>query len=234
MTATSALSASNAYPFPLTANAHVRIPGSARTYEVRDVLRGMGLRWDPVSHAWHGTLSAEKGALLGRQFGLRPQVVPTIEAFAAPAPSPRPPAGPRPPTTRRPLQYSTRTRAEARVALQEADLEGEDAPVSRGFSLFDITSGLPDDSREADERAAARQLRDLRARVKAARAVVAAHPGMAEILARDWHKAACFYARFGITEGQFRGGVPTESSGVLDKPRATLLGPTLARAGAHQ
>ncbi len=51
------------------------------------------------------------------------------------------------------------------------------------------------------------QLRDLRARVKPARAVVATHPGMAEVLARDWRKAAWFDARFGITEGQFRFGV---------------------------
>ncbi|MCI4343645.1 MAG: hypothetical protein L3J92_05985 [Thermoplasmata archaeon] len=75
------------------------------------------------------------------------------------------------------------------------------------FSLLEITSGLPDDSREADERAAARTMRELRARVKAARALVATTPGMAETLARDWRKAAGFYARFGITEGQFRDGV---------------------------
>ncbi len=208
MTATSALSASNANPFP--ANAHIRIPGCARTYEVRDVLRGMGLRWDPVSHAWHGTLSPEKGALLGRQFGLRPQVVPTIEAFAAP----RPPAGPRPPTTRRPPRDGSRTRAEALQALPGADQheEDEDAPVSRRFTLLDITSGLPDDSREADERAAARPLRDLRTRVKAARAVVATHPGMAETLRREWRKAAWFYARLGITEEQLRSGTPFDST----------------------
>ncbi|MGA8536866.1 MAG: hypothetical protein WB789_05680, partial [Thermoplasmata archaeon] len=48
----------------------------------------------------------------------------------------------------------------------------------------------------------------LRARVKSARALVATTPGMAEALARDWRKAAWFYARFGITEGQFRRGVP--------------------------
>jgi hypothetical protein len=28
------------------------------------------------------------------------------------------------------------------------------------------------------------------------------------MLTRDWRKAAWFYARFGITEGQFRNGVP--------------------------
>ncbi len=64
--------------------------------------------------------------------------------------------------------------------------------------------------------------------------MVATHSSMAKGLARNWRKAAWFYARFGITEGQFRGGVPTESSGVLDKPRATLLRPSLAGTGALQ
>jgi hypothetical protein len=215
MTAMSAQGASvdSANPFPPTANAtaHIRIPGSARTYEVRDVLRGMGLRWDPVSHAWHGTLSAEKGAFLGRQFGLRPQVVRPIEAFAAP--SPRPPVGPRPPIPRGLPHDSTRTRLEARVALPGADPEEEDGPVSRRFTLRDITSGLPDDSREADDRAAARSLRDLRARVKAARALVSGTPGLAETLASDTINAANFYARFAITETQFRHGVATAAEG---------------------
>jgi len=85
--------------------------------------------------------------------------------------------------------------------------EVEDGVDSRRFSLLEITSGLPDDSREADERAAARTMRELRARVKAARALVATTRGMAETLARDWRKAAWFYARFGITEGQYRHGV---------------------------
>ncbi len=212
MTAMSAPRASvdSPNPFPPTTTAHVRIPGSSRTYEVRDVLRGMGLRWDPVSHAWHGTLSLEKGTLLGRQFGLRPQVVPTIEAFTAAPVTPRPPAGPRPPTTRRPLHDGSRTRAEARLALPDADPKDEDAPVSRRFTLLDITSGLPDDSREADERAAARQLRDLRARVKAARALVSSTPGLAETVRGDWQKAALFYARFEINDSVFRFEVPED------------------------
>jgi hypothetical protein len=40
---------------------------------------------------------------------------------------------------------------------------------------------------------------------------VATTPGLAETLARDGRKAARFYARFGITEGQFREGVPATS-----------------------
>ncbi len=110
----------------------------------------------------------------------------------------------------------SRTRFESRVAFGGLD-EGEDAEdehiatPTRQFNLLEITSGLPDDSREADERAAERRLRDMRGRVKAARAAISATPGAAAVLSRDWQKAARFYARFGITETQFRLGVPSEA-----------------------
>ncbi|MGP8072306.1 MAG: hypothetical protein ACLPZM_04155 [Thermoplasmata archaeon] len=54
-------------------------------------------------------------------------------------------------------------------------------------------SDFPDDSRDADERAAARRFRGLRAIVKAARTVVATHPDKAGALACDWRKAAWIY-----------------------------------------
>ncbi|MGA7476723.1 MAG: hypothetical protein WBW47_05830 [Thermoplasmata archaeon] len=109
----------------------------------------------------------------------------------------------------------SRTRFESRVAFGGPD-EGEDAEdeltiiatPTRQFSLLDITSGVPDDSREAHERAAERRLRDLRGRVKAARAVVSRTPGLGAILASDWRKAARFYAGLGITEAILRHGVP--------------------------
>ena len=75
-------------------------------------------------------------------------------------------------------------------------------PRTRRFSLLEITSGLPDDSREAEEREAERRLRELRGRVRATRAVIAGSPGLSERLAGDWRMAARFYARFGVTEGQ--------------------------------
>jgi len=110
---------------------------------------------------------------------------------------------------RRP-QAGSRTRFESRVLFRNSAEDAEEiATPTRTFSLVDITSGLPDDSREADERAAPRQLREQRARVKAARAMVAITPGLAETFARDWRKAAPFYARFGIMEGIFRRGVPS-------------------------
>jgi hypothetical protein len=210
-----AMSAQRAFGNASDERVHIRLPGSARTYEVRDILRGMGLRWDPVSHAWHGTLPVEQGSRLVRELGLRPQIVPTIEAFASEVAAnlaQRTPAGPRGPIRPRTPHDGTLTRAEARVALPEVDREELDGVDSRRFSLLEITSGLPDDSREADERAAARSLRDVRARVKAARALVTATPGLCDTLSRDWRRAARFYARFGISEAQFRHGVRESDS----------------------
>ena len=58
-----------------------------------------------------------------------------------------------------------------------------------------------------DERRETRRLRDLRGRMKTARAVVSTAPGLSEILRRDWGRAALFYSRFGIAETLYRGGV---------------------------
>lgn len=49
--------------------------------------------------------------------------------------------------------------------------------------------------------------RELRTRVKAARAVVTTTQGLAETLARGGRKAARFFARFGISEVLFQRGV---------------------------
>src|SRR5580700_4243585 len=95
---------------PTAEYATIRLPGSQRTYEARETLRQLGLRWDPASHAWHGSLPATRTALLERQFGLRPQLVTPIEGFAtaeaAPAiPNPKglsPPREPAPPARRLP------------------------------------------------------------------------------------------------------------------------------------
>jgi hypothetical protein len=83
MTAMSAPSASDLDHADLaTASRRVRVPGTARTYEVRDQLRGLGLRWDPATHAWHGTIRAGEEILLERELRVRAQVVHPIEAFA--------------------------------------------------------------------------------------------------------------------------------------------------------
>jgi hypothetical protein len=207
-----------------TANAHVRIPGSPRTYEVRDVLRGMGLRWDPLSHAWHGMLPGDQGSRLARDLGLKLQIVPTIEAFASESTLeplrglPGRPEPPRPPIRVPKPRDGSRTRAEARLAFPGADDDLDEAAVGdHRFSVLEITSGLPDDSREADERVQEQMLRDLRGRVKVARAAISAVPGAERVLDQDSEKAARFYVRFGISSRAFLFGVPAEI-GAEDPP----------------
>ena len=101
----------------------------------------------------------------------------------------------------------SRTRAEARVAIPSLE-EPEEIPTpTRRFTVWETTSGLANDSREEDEWQEERRLRDLRGRVKRARAVVAGTPGLAEVLAGDWRRAALFCARLGVREEMFRRGV---------------------------
>jgi len=146
---------------------------------------------------------------------------PDLPAIRGPDTSPQPAHSVRRFPSPRFGDYS-RTRFESRVAFGGPD-EGEDteeiATPTRQFSLREITSGLPDDSREADERAAERRLRELRGRVKAARAVVSTTPGLAETLTRDWVKAARFCARFQVTEAQFRYGARDDTH---DEPDSAL------------
>ena len=59
------------------------------------------------------------------------------------------------------------------------------------------------------------RLPEFRARVKATWAVVAATSGLAETLARDWRKAARFYARFRVTEGASQHGVAEQEDGMV-------------------
>jgi len=166
---------------------------------------------------------------------------PDLPAIRGPELSQKP-AGPVGPVPRRVSSprfgdYS-RTRFESRVAIGGADAdedaEGELslATPTRQFSVLEITSGIPDDSREADERAAERRVHDLRGRVKASRAAISKTPGAEEVLRRDWMKAARFYARFGVTEDMFRRGVSPlclegEPGQPRDSPgRPVELGPT--------
>jgi hypothetical protein len=83
MTAMSARSASElAHADLATASRHVRVPGTARTYEIRDQLRGLGLRWDPATHAWHGTIPAGEEVALEREVGNHTRLAHRLIAFA--------------------------------------------------------------------------------------------------------------------------------------------------------
>lgn len=98
---------------------------------------------------------------------------------------------------------------EARLALRDEEPDYEDGRGVEGsrFTVWDVTSGLPDDSREADDRRAERALRDLRARVKAARGEASRYESSEESPARDPGRLLAFCARWGITREQFREGV---------------------------
>ena len=110
--------------------------------------------------------------------------------------------------TRR-VHDGSRSCFESRIAIPTVEEPEEFPTPTRRFTVWETTSGLPDDCREEDEGQEERRLRDLRGRVKRARAVVASTPGLAEVLAGDWQKAARFYTKIGITEALFRGGVPS-------------------------
>ena len=56
---------------------------------------------------------------------------------------------------------------------------------TRRFTVWETTSGLPEVSREVDERPAEGRLRDLRGRVEVARAIVSNTSGLEETLVRD-------------------------------------------------
>ena len=224
MTAISAQSASQTTSIAASPERTVLLPGSPATYANRAFLKGLGLRWDPEGHRWHGTASAENVRALREQLGLEVRCFgslfagpecPARPASAVPTPGARPVTSPTPTVvltrsqSSRPVHDASRTRFESRLAFADPDEEPEEIALrGRHFSLLEITSGLPDDSREADEQAEARKLRDLRGRVKRARAHVAITPGLAGLLDADWKRADSFYARFGVTESQFRFGVP--------------------------
>ena len=224
-----AISAQSASETPSTANSlrdlveslrTVVVPGSPATYANRAVLREMGLRWDPANHRWHGTTTAGRVKELRERLGLVVRCFGDLDASPK-GPTPPKPAPPGPALVSGPIAPSvpprdpvprphdgSRTRVEARVVYPGPCEEPDEiATPGRRFSRIEVTSGLPDDCREEDEREAERRLRDLRGRVKRARAVVASTPGLAEILQRDWRKAMLLYSRFGIYESMVRFGV---------------------------
>ena len=223
MSAISAVSANGTFPnTPATSPRDlvvslrtILVPGTPATYANRAYLRDLGLRWDPAGHRWHGTTTTDRVKELRERLGLEVRVFGDLAAPPKGPAAPKPaPVGPAPvpiavparDPVRRPHDGS-RTRVEARVAFPSLEENDEIPTPTRRFTLDETTSGLPDDSREEDERAAERRLRELRGRVKVARAVVSGMPRLAEVLAKDWPRAAMFYARFGITEETFRHGV---------------------------
>ena len=179
------------------------IRGCERTFELRERLRAVGMKWLPFAHAWQGVIAVEVLAQMEAE-GLRPvAIVPEghpLDRFAereSSAPSPKTPA-------RKPR---SRSRKEAPVGVS-AEARAEAFLPEHGWTLQDITANMADDDRAEDERRVERHLRDLRARVKAVRALISADPTIQETLATRREKARAFYAIHGVTAAQVRHGVP--------------------------
>ena len=139
----------------------VRIPGTRDTYKIREVLKRMGLRWDPLGHCWHGTITVRDSSLISQESLGRVAAIRPLDAFdevslSSPAPVP-PPAPPSPPTMPRwpprpggdrAIRHDgSRTSFEARLAFPSTQEHDEDATYGR-FTYWDVTSGLPDDDRD--------------------------------------------------------------------------------------
>jgi hypothetical protein len=118
---------------------------------------------------------------------------------------------------------ASRTRSEARLAFRTPLVGGEDGLDDRRYSVLDVTSGLPDDSRDSDERVRAQRLREQRGRVAAAKAVIQAHPGLADVLARDQTKLVRFCAVHHVT--------PQELCPFAENNWARISAPGTARDG---
>jgi hypothetical protein len=174
-----------------TVNVPVAIRGNRETYEARETLKRAGLRWNPTAHAWAGSLPLQKvGELKGMGLPVV-ELVPDPEASFAPISA---------------RSASVRPRSSPRARSPPGPTLEPFGP--REFDDREVTANLPDDSREEDERNMRRYLRDLRLRVKAVRAKIAADPSIGRTLASNPEKADAFYHIHHVTEAQVRHGIP--------------------------
>ncbi len=185
----------------------VLVRGNERTYELRGRLSAAGLHWVKGAKAWSGDVPDYFIPQMQAE-GL--QVLPLVpeghpldrfrESFVEKAPEVPSPRAP----VHRPR---ARARKEAPVRVSAQERASAFLP-EHGWTLQDITANLADDDRAEDERRVQRHLRDLRSRVKAVRAKIAADPTIQFTLATCPEKAAAFYAIHGVTKAQVKRGVP--------------------------
>ena len=185
----------------------VLVSGNQRTYELRERLRAVGMRWLAYARVWSGTVPESMVPQMQAE-GL--QVLPLVpdghpldrfrESFVEKAPVRKPRA---------------RARKEVPVRVSAQERASAFLP-EHGWTLQDITANLADDDRAEDERRVERHLRDLRTRVKAVRAKIAADSTIRQTLATNPEKARAFYAIHGVTEAQVRGGVPDMDLGSME------------------
>ena len=155
----------------------VSVGAGPASYDRRSELKALHLRWDSAAREWTGVVLGSDIATL-EGLGLGVEVRQRRQ--------PREPTAP----------ARKRDHAKASVEAYGARAEGR---VSQRFSLLDVTAGLPDDSREDDQRVRAQVERERQGRVRAARSVIQAHPGLETVLARDQTKLILFCAVHHVT-----------------------------------
>ena len=122
---------------------------------------------------WDPAAREWSGVVLGSDIGALEQLGLTIEVRKRQAP--------------REPETPGRKRDQAKVGRENAR-----------FSLLDVTAGLPDDSREDDQRVRARAEAERRGRLAAAIAVLEAHPTARAQVFHDQTRCAMFCARYGV------------------------------------
>ena len=160
------------------------------------------------------------------------------------------------PATRGPLpprRDASRTRSEACLAFRTPLVGGEDgvddrrfsvsdspggvgrvlAENRRAFSALDVTSGLPDDSREQDQRARTLVERQRQGRVMAAQEALKAHPEARELVMRDQNRLRMLCARFGVTPQDLCPHAETDGARIVHpgSPRDGMCGRCHRRHG---
>ncbi len=185
----------------------VLVRGDQRSYALKERLKGAGMRWMSSAHAWSGIVPESFVPQMQAE-GL--QTIPLVpeghpldrfrEGIVEKAPEV--------PSPKAPVRKSrARVRKEATVRVSAQERASAFLP-EHGWSLQDITANLADGDRAADERRVEQHLRDMRNRVKAVRAKIAADPTIQHTLATCPEKAAAFYAIHGVTKAQVKCGVP--------------------------
>ncbi len=175
-----------------------------------------------VSHARpEGTGSkalASMDAYAGRRVEVGTTSGPLAGIPAAEPPTQDPPRGTTRFCERRPgfswRRDGSRTSLAARLCKPLEGFGGgdEDGVDDRRFSVLDVTSGLPDDSRDEDQHVRALVERQRQGRVRAAQAALQAHPGAQELVYCDQTRLRMFCARFGVTPNDIcpQGETPVE------------------------
>jgi hypothetical protein len=128
---------------------------------------------------------------------------------------------------------ASRTRSDARLAYRTPLVGGEDGADDRRFSVLEVTSGLPDDSRDEDQHARALVERQRQGRVRVAQAALETHPGARELVMRDQTRLRMFCARFGVTPQDLCAHAQTDGARIVHpgSPRDGMCGWCSARHG---